>query len=195
MSAIKTKAPIIINLRYLAKFGILAFFILSMFFACLASSLVFGSGFSGSGSASITSSFLATTGAGFFATVTGTFSAFSSGPTSASSSSGCASDSIVSLSAASSPNSSASSIFGNCGLLERLFATGIATPDARRNNASSFVIKTTVFSLWRAALAINLKFTALRNTPAFFGGTSATILHFAALIFAMISVISCSGSI
>ena len=113
------------------------------------------------------------------------------------SSSSLAASSFSSSSASSffsSPNSSVSISDGSFGLLCRVRAVGIFTLPASFKSDSSDVIKTTVFPAWREVLAISLKLTALRKTPAFLGGTRATILFFALFILARISVISSSGS-
>ncbi len=77
----------------------------------------------------------------------------------------------------------------------RFFVTGILVAAANFTMDGSVVTSTMVFSAVAPTLETNLIFTTLRNTPAFLGGTNATIFSFEFSILVMISVISSSGSI
>ena len=182
--------PIIICVRYFLIFGTFWLdFFLATFLSVSASSSISSSVTTSSGFLTLTAStFLSSLWDFSWSDLTSFFSDLEVEV------SGSDSSSIMSLSSSASPNSVSSSV-ASCGLLLRDFATGILTDWANLTRFSSVEIKTTVLLCWSAVLAINLKFTTLRSTPAFFGGTRATILVFAFLTLAIISVISSSGSI
>ena len=91
--------------------------------------------------------------------------------------------------------SDSSSNFGITGADCRFLVTGNLVTAANLMMDGSVVTSTIVFSAFMPALVINFMFTMLRNTPAFLGGTNATIFSFEFSILVMISVISSSGSI
>ena len=111
------------------------------------------------------------------------------------SSSSSASSSTSTTSAFSSSSAISSSGSGTFGADLRSLVTGILVAAASLIIDGSVVTKTTVLSAFAAVLEINLIFTILLNTPAFFGGTRATILDLEPSILPIISVMSSSGSI
>ena len=114
--------------------------------------------------------------------------ALSSSPFSpSSSSSGSSTDSVASFTSTSAT--------GTTGADCKFFATGIFVTAAILTIDGSVVTRTIVFLALAPTLAINFILTTLLKTPAFLGGTKATIFDFEFSILVMISVISSSGSI